>query len=415
MELLNQIGDFLGRGIGGKRSEPTTVCHTLSPSPFGAIQSVSSTQAMKLSAVYACVDVISNDVAKLPLEPYRVDEAGRKIKALDDPTYELLCFEPSPHHTRYTLMQALVASMLLRGEGFARIYRQADGTAREIRFVNAQSVAVLFDRNTDEIDSYYLSGTDEFVTPEDMIHLLNFSYDGKRGVSTLQHAGRTLGIATASEEHAGSFFNSGGAIRGIIKVDNIKVKEEEKARIRQEWANNFVNNSSQVAILGGSATFTPISISPKDAQLLESRQFNLPEICRFFRVSPIKIGDLSNTSYSSIEATNLAHLTDTISSYLEKIEQEFRRKIYPKAVRGRMRIEFDTSLFIRGDIASTTDMLARMIPSGVMTINEARARLNMPPVEDGDEPLMMVNITTLKKAQTESQNTPTNHKQEHDG
>lgn len=391
--------ELLGANLFNKperRASSTNYCGNTTVRSVGS--SVSESQAMKLSAVYACVDVISNDVAKLPLEPYYIDSKGRKSKAYLDPSYELLCFEPSPHMTRYTMMQTLVASMLLKGEAFAEIVRLPNGTAQQIRVIPCSDVTVILRQPLGVIDCYYIGREDRYIEVENMIHLLNFTYDGIRGVSTLMHAARTLRIATASEMHAEDFFTSGAKMIGIIKMDNLKLKESEKKDIRDEWQNNFNSGGHTPAILSGNATFTPISISPKESQLLESRQFNLPEICRFFRVSPTKIYDLSNLSYSTLEATNLAHVTDTISSYLEKIEQEIRRKVFPKGVRERIRVEFDTSVLVRGDIAATTDMITRMIPAGVMTINEARSKVNLPPVDGGDEPMMMVNIGTLANA-----------------
>lgn len=359
--------------------------------------SLSKEAAMKLSAVYACVIAISEDIAKMPLEPYIMDDKWRKVKAYDDPTYELLCLEPNPDSTRFTLIQALVASMLLNGEGFAKVSRDSSGKATSITFVPYSDVTVYVDAITERIDFYLLNRTGEVVEVEDMIHLLNFTYDGVRGLSTLSFAARTLGIANASEEHAKRFFTNGGSARGILKYSALKLKQSQRDEIRKEWEENY-RNGNAVAILDGGAEYQSLSISPKDAQLLENRQFNLPEICRFFRISPVKIGDLSKSSYSTVEATNIDYITSTLNTYMVKIEQEFRRKIYPRARRSRMSVEFDPSALLRADTSAQTDLVARMIPVGVFTINEARAKLNLSPIEGGDELLTMVNMQPLKTA-----------------
>lgn len=359
--------------------------------PYG----LSQEGAMKLATFYACVDVISTDVAKLPFEPYALDAQGRRVKALTNPSYQLLNMIPNEGTTRFTLFQCLVASMLLHGDGFASIERDPrTGLAQSIHFERYHDVSVFYRPPGDGggIAYYRSARTGKTYEPNDMIHILNFSYDGLRGVGVIRHAAQVLGVSIASDEQAGAYVTAGGAVTGLLTVERPKLRKEDKEEILNEWGEVTRRG---VGVLGGDTRYTSLSVNPKDAQLLESRQFNVVEICRFFRISPVKIGDLTKSSYSTVEATQLAYLTDTLSTHLAKIELEFWRKVYPPKMRAQMRVAFDPSALLRADTSSLSAMLTQMMGGGAMTINEARQLLNLAPIEGGDEPLIMLNMTKL--------------------
>lgn len=351
---------------------------------------------LKISTVFACIDAISSDIAKMPLEPYFVDDKGIKRKALSDTTYNLLNFEPNEYMTRFTFMQSLVISMLTKGNGFAYIERDNTGTAKALYYVPADDVTVYKNPQTRIIEYYRINPTAYVVEPNDMIHLLNFSIDGVEGVSTLSYAGNTLGLTRNSEKQALKSFSDN--VTEVLSTDNPHLTKEQREQIREEWYKNMSEGGSGLAILGGGLSYNKISINAKDAQLLESRAFNVPEICRFFRVSPVKVGDLSKSSYSTVEATNIAYLSDTLSPYLEKIELEFRRKIYPTEKKKRMKIEFDPSALLRADSSAMAQLYSSLFPLGAITTNELRDKLNLPPIEGGDTPFVMVNTIPLKDA-----------------
>lgn len=351
---------------------------------------------LKISTVFACIDAISSDIAKMPLEPYFVDDKGIKRKALSDTTYNLLNFEPNEYMTRFTFMQSLVISMLTKGNGFAYIERDNTGTAKALYYVPADDVTVYKNPQTRIIEYYRINPTAYVVEPNDMIHLLNFSLDGVEGVSTLSYAGNTLGLTRNSEKQALKSFSDN--VTEVLSTDNPHLTKEQRDQIREEWYKNMSEGGSGLAILGGGLSYNKISINAKDAQLLESRAFNVPEICRFFRVSPVKVGDLSKSSYSTVEATNIAYLSDTLSPYLEKIELEFRRKIYPTEKKKRMKIEFDPSALLRADSSAMAQLYSSLFPLGAITTNELRDKLNLPPIEGGDTPFVMVNTVPLKDA-----------------
>ncbi len=174
---------------------------------------------MLLSAVYRCVDVISSSVAQLPLEPYFIDSSGYKTKYVNHPTYYLLNKEPNSKMSRFTFIQVLIASVLLRGNGYAYIERDKSGNAISLQYLDPDLVTVV---TTDKANKqmYSVTGFNYLVEPINIIHILNFSYDGINGISTLSHAKQTLGLSTDSEAHAAGFFKGGANLAGILKAQS---------------------------------------------------------------------------------------------------------------------------------------------------------------------------------------------------
>lgn len=356
--------------------------------------------AMLLSTVYRCVDVISDSIAQLPLETFKVDSDGFKRPYMDHPVYSILNEEPNEDMTRYTFFKTMVASVLLKGNAFAYIERDNRGNAIQLIYLPFYSVGIVWvvDANGVKRKRYKVVGFSELVHPKDIVHVLNFSYDGIIGVSTLTHARQTLSISTDSEQHAQNFFRNGAGMAGVLTVEGVRMNDKQRDENYREWQKRVVDNSNGVVILEGNMKYQPITINPKDSQLLESRQFNVVDICRFFSVSPVKAFDLSNSSYATVEATQLAFLTDTVAPMLTKIELELQRKVFLPSEKRLVKAEFNTSGFLRADKAAQATYLQTMFNIGAMTPNEIRRENNLPKVEHGDNAFVQVNIQTLEKA-----------------
>jgi HK97 family phage portal protein len=250
---------------------------------------------------------------------------------------------------------------------------------------------------------YQVNGFSELVEPKDMIHVLNFSYDGIKGVSTLEHARQTLSIATSAEESAKGFYESGGQLSGVLTVEGARLSKEQKDQIYQTWRDRtdpVTGTPNGIAVLEGNMKYQPISISPSDSQLLESRQFNVVDICRFFSVSPVKAFDLSKSSYSTVEATQLQYLTDTALAVITKIEQEINRKVFLPSERNIV-AEFDTSAILRTDKSAQATYWKELFNIGAATPNEVRRENNLDRMENGDKAFVQVNVQTLDNATKE--------------
>ena len=359
-----------------------------------------SVDPMRLSAVYRCVEVISDSVAQLPLEPYEIIEGGTR-KYTAHPSYYLLSKEPSPNMSRYTFMKSLVSSILLAGNGYAWIKRDGMGNASEILYIPPEYVTILIEKGNLPIPqgiSYNIAGIGK-IPPRDMIHVINRTIDGLHGLSTITYAAQTLDLAASSEAHARGFFTGGANVGGILTVDG-PLSQKQGEEIKAKWNQSFgpVGTPNGVAVLPGNMRFSQVTVNPADAQLLETRQYSVVDICRFFGVSPVKCFDLSHSSYSTVEATQLAFLTDTLAPILEKIELEFERKLFREDEKFRIDVRFDTSALLRADMGSRATFMQSLFNMGALSANEVRADLGLPPIDGGDEHFVQVNLQTLTSA-----------------
>ena len=260
---------------------------------FNSYSSYQNNRALLLSAVYRCVEVISDAIAELPIFTYIVDSKGFKTEAKNHPVYNILGKSPNKKMSRFTFMKLLVSSMLLKGNAYALIERDGNKKVKSLIFLPAEYVTPIELPNDIE---YKVLGLKNNVKSEDIIHLLNFTYDGVNGVSTLQHARKTLGLSFSAEDSAEGFYRGGGNLSGVIKVES-SLTSKQKQDIRDSWNRAFSGSNgvpNGVCVLEGNMSYQPISVNPADAQLLDTRKYNVIDVCRFFCVAPIKCFDLSS-------------------------------------------------------------------------------------------------------------------------
>ena len=404
---MSWLTDLLGIGTGASVSNGMPGVSVFTPP-----SDLSPREAMGLSTVFACVDVISSGVAKLPLIPYVIKGAEKRPMDKED-IYYFLNFTPNPNQTRFDFLKTLLVNVLIDGNGYARIRRdELTGYGNRLEIWSSADVSIITDKAGTTIRGYYNARLDTEVPAGDMVHIRNFSEDGIKGVSVLTYARNTLRLNARADEEAGKYFDDGRGSFGILSTDSARLNKEQRDAIRKEWQNNFSslgNGQSGLAVLEGGMKYQRVTINPADAQLLQTRQFSVSEICRFFNVSPVKVHDLSKSSYSTLEAVNLAFLTDTLSPYLTQIETELWRKIFPRNARKTHRIEFDTSAFQRGDSTAQAALLTSLFNNGAITSNEIRAKFNLPPIEGGDEAFIQVNMMRLNSpAQAEQEDNNSN-------
>lgn len=357
--------------------------------PYMGTTDPATASALRLSTVYRCVEVISSSVAQLPIDLYSVDVEGYKKKDWTHSVAVLLATEPNEKMTRYNFIKVIVATILLKGNAFALIKRDK---------VTQNPISLeLIDNEKMEIKGgkYLLDGKP--INPANILHFLNYSNDGINGISVLQHAKKTIALSTNSESHAAGFFKNGANVSGILTVQG-SLSKTQKEDIKTSWQNTFdpvTGTPNGIAVLEGNMDFSPISINPSDAQLLETRQFNVIDICRFFGVSPVKAFDLTKSSYSTVEATQLSFLTDTLSPLMENIELELERKLLLPSERMKFDIKFNVDALLRVDKNSLADYYSKLFNIGAITINEIRKELNLHRLENGDINFLQVNIQSV--------------------
>lgn len=350
-------------------------------------------EAMKLSTVARCVNLISDSIAQLPIEIFREDRNGFKKQIYNNPVGIIINETPNARMTRFTFIKTLVQSMLLDGDGYAYIERE-NGNPIAIHYLPVEYVVPQVPTYLNMPVTYKVTGINGDVAEADMIHLMQYTSDGINGESVIEHAKKSLELAWSELEHAENFFSSGASAFGILKSSGM-MKESQKKELRQSWNEARFGGGQMkgVVLLDEGFDYKQIALNPADSQLLESRKFTVEEICRFFNVSPTKAFSSTNSvSYNSLEQENLAFLTNTLQPILTKIELEFERKLFAGK---NIVVRFNTLQLSRSDSNAQSNFITKMLSWGVYTINEARQQLNLPPVEDGDKTLVPVNTMTL--------------------
>ena len=374
--------------------------------PYGFASNPISVQlSMQLSAVYRCVEVIGDAIASQSWLVQEYDEQEGFVTNMFHPSAYMLNTEPAPYMSRYTMMKTLVAKVLLEGNGYLQIAR--DGRGDPVRLDLVTELVKMYINKDGTV--YYLvgnEGNERRVEGTEMIHVLNFSYDGLTGVSTLKHAADTMALAYSSEKTAKGFFSSGANMSGIISAEG-KMTREKATAIKNSWAEAFNVTSGSpggIAVMEGGLEFKPITVNPKDAQMLETRQYNVVEICRFFGVSPSKVFDSNNLTYSNIESFQLGFLTDTISPLDAKIEAEFNRKLFRPSLRQKTRLNLNIDELLRANLDARANYASKMFQVGGYTVNEVRKECGNPKFkhENADKPMIQISMAPVDQLQTKT-------------
>lgn len=367
--------------------------------------------AMNLSAVYRATELISDSIAMLPIKVQQTDKKDGKNEIENHPL-KIVFGEKNNGNvlSKYTLIKLLVQSVILRGNGFAYIERAEDGTVKNLRFLESHDVVIKWDKYQNRLFYQVTVFNKKMnVEPIDMIHLLKNSYDGVTGLSVLSYAARTLKTANATEASAQSFFDNGCNLSGVLTVTG-QLQQKQKDEIRSSWAQAYANGGQGLAVLQGNMSYQPIQISAKDSQMLESRQFNVQDIARFFGISPVLLGDLSHASYNTIEAVQQEFLLHTLQPYVTMIENEFNRKLLKPSER-KLSIVLETNEILRTNKQAQGQYYATMLSNGILTRNEVRKELGYNPVEGGDELIIAytkIEDNTLTDSKEENKEDNTN-------
>lgn len=378
----------------------------------GAGKSVTTQTAIQLSTVYACVRVISETVASLPLGVYEATDDGN-LKAGDHPLYHLLHDEPNAEMTSFVFREVMLAHLLLYGNSYSQIIRSGKNTVVGLYPLLPDHMDVDRDSKGNLTYTYTTSdGKTVVIKPQDILHIPGLGFDGIIGYSPIALEKNAIGLGIASEEYGSKFFSNGARPSGILTHPN--TVKNPKA-VRESWNSAYggSSNSNRVAILEEGMTFTPLSIPNNEAQFLETRKFQVDEICRIFRVPPHLVGNLEHATFSNIEHQSIDFAVHTIRPWLVRIEQSMNRALFTDQEKGRFYVQFNIDGLMRGDYKSRMEGYAIARQNGWMSANDIRALENQNPIpkdEGGDAYLVngnMIPITTAMKAQTPAEPTQT--------
>ena len=370
-------------------------------------KTVTERSAMQMTAVYSCVRILAEAIAGLPLHVYRYNSDGGKEKAIDHSLYLILHDEPNPEMSSFVFRETLMTHLLLWGNAYAQIIRNSKGEVMALYPLMPNKMSVDRDENG-QLYYQYLRSTDEvggknetvILKPTDVLHIPGLGFDGLVGYSPIAMAKNAIGLAIATEEYGAKFFANGAAPSGVLEHPGT-IKDPQ--RVREAWQSQFggSQNSGKIAVLEEGMKYTPISISPEQAQFLETRKFQINEIARIFRVPPHMVGDLEKSSFSNIEQQSLEFVKYTLDPWVIRWEQSIMRTLLTPEEKKSYFVKFNLEGLLRGDYQSRMNGYATARQNGWMSANDIRELENLdriPAEAGGDLYLINGNMLPLQQA-----------------
>ena len=352
---------------------------------------IDESTAMRISAFYSCVLLISDTISTLPVDSY-IRRDGNRVPFRPRPEWVM---KPDVDLLRSEHYQQVLVSLLLDGNAFIRIYRDSRGDVANLVVLDPMRITVRRNPATREIEYVFDSSDAGVVSKDDMLHITEMRKPGAlRGLSRVSELKDNLGLASALQSFASRFFGQGATVQGIIEFPgNLTREQATNLRDNFDISHKSYKKAHKTGVLSGGAKYTKTGTAPDEAQMLESRKLAIEEIARMFRVPPhmIAITTPGAMSYASLEQNNINFVVHTLRPYLEKIEQAYTTLLPSEAF-----IKFNVDGLLRGDYTTRIQGYSIGLQAGFYSVNDVRRFEDLRPVEDGDQfrvPLANINIT----------------------
>lgn len=369
---------------------------------FGSTTSgkaVNERTAMQTSAVYACVRILAESVAGLPLHVYERTANGSKSTKPSHPLYRLLHDEPNREMTSFVFRETLMSHLLLWGNAYAQIIRDGRGFPIALYPLLPDRMAVDRNESGELVYTYQSDKGQVKLRRENVLHIPGLGFDGLIGYSPIAMAKNAVGLALATEDYGAAFFANGANPGGVLEHPGV-IKPEQADRLRESWQSQFGGaNAHKVAVLEEGLKFHQMSIPPEQAQFLETRKFQINEIARIFRVPPHMVGDLEKSSFSNIEQQSLEFVKYTLDPWVVRWEQSLQQALILPSEKATIFIKFNLDGLLRGDYQSRMQGYSTGIQNGFMSVNDVRGLedMNLLTAEEGGD-LHFVNGNMVKLA-----------------
>ena len=351
---------------------------------------VNERTAMQTTAVYACVRILAEAVASLPLHVYEYQDDGGKKLVHDHPLYYLLHDEPNPEMTSFVFRETLMSHLLIWGNAYAQIIR--DGAGRvlglypllpdkmDVQRDDKGNIYYVYSRNSDENPMFKEYGNIR-LKAEDVLHIPGLGFDGLIGYSPIAMAKNAVGMTLACEEYGASFFANGANPGGVLEHPGVL---KDPSKVRESWNSVYrgVSNAHKIAVLEEGMKYQQIGIPPEEAQFLETRKFQINEIARLYRIPPHMVGDLDKSSFSNIEQQSLEFVKYTLDPWVIRWEQSLQRSLLLPGEKGKYFIKLNVDGLLRGDYQSRMNGYAVGRQNGWFSANDIREMENMNPIPD---------------------------------
>lgn len=362
-------------------------------------KAVTADGALQLSAVFACVELLAQTISTLPLYVYRDDPNGGRHPDKESRLWYLLHERPNAWMTPCEFISAMVVNRMLRGNAYAHIVRDVDGDPIALIPLSADQMEVSV-INGGEVYTYYQDGVISAIAPENIIHWKGLG-NGFMGLSKLEYMRVSTTEAVRAQDNATKLFGKGSKPSGIIQTDQ-RLDDEQIRGIRRRFASMASSSDgSGVYIVDRGLHYSQVSLTPADAQLLESRKFSVEEICRWFGVPGVLVNTTGQTTWGSgIEQITTGFHKFTIAPLCRQLEQAIARRLVTTDETD-VTIEFKLDGFLRSTPAERASFYSNMCTNGLMTRNEIRALENLPPIEGGEDLTVSSGLITIDQLRKE--------------
>jgi HK97 family phage portal protein len=381
------------------------------PFSFGgtaAGKTVNERTALSVTTVYACVRVLAEALAGLPLHVYRYKSDGSKERDIAHPLYRLLHDAPNAEMTSFVWRETLMAHLLIYGNAYSQIIRDGRGQVAGLYPLLPSNMDISRDSDGEIVYTYRSEKGEVQLRRWNVLHIPALGFDGLMGYSPIAMAKQAIGTALAVEEYGAAFFANGANPGGVLEFPGV-VKDIQ--RVKETWNAGYQGaaKAHKIAILEEGAKFSPMSIPPNEAQFLETRKFSTNEICRLFKVPPHLVGDLERATFSNIEHQSIDFVTHSVRPWVSRWEQSLQQSLILPSEQSGVFIRFNLDGLLRGDYASRMQGYATARQNGWLSANDIRELEDMnriPAEQGGDEYLVngsMISITAAKKILEEGQ------------
>ena len=362
-------------------------------------KAVNERTAMQITSVYACVRILAESIASLPLHVYQYKSDGGKERVATHPLYYLLHDEPNPEMTSFVFRETLMSHLLLWGNAYAQIIRNGRGDVVALYPLLPNRIFVDRDKSGSIFYTYQSDNGVVKLRRDDVLHIPGLGFDGLIGYSPIAMAKNAIGMALATEDYGAAFFANGANPGGVLEHPGV-IKPDQADRLRESWQSQFGGaNVHKVAVLEEGLKFKQMSIPPEQAQFLETRKFQINEIARIFRVPPHMVGDLEKSSFSNIEQQSLEFVKYTLDPWIVRWEQSLTQSLLLPGEKTTIFIRFNLDGLLRGDYQSRMQGYSVGIQNGFFSVNDVRSLedLNLLTDEEGGN-LHVLNGNMVKLA-----------------
>ena len=355
---------------------------------------IDNDKALTLTAVWCAIRLLSESVSSLPCSVYTKQPNGDKVEDPKNRIYDLIKYRPNRYQNKITFFEYIMMSICTDGNSYVQIVRDGSGRPSQLIPISPDTVDVVI--NDGEL--FYQIDSVGILDSADVLHFKTLTDNGIDGISPIDQCKKALSWAINLEEYGDTFFKNGAKPSSVLSTDRA-LSEQAIERLKNSFSNTYakLKNSNSTIILEEGLSFTPISISPEQAQFLSSRQFSIEEVARIFNIPPHMLKDLSKSSFNNIEMQSQEFVTYTLMPYITRIENEMNYKLFRSNDVGKTFIEFNVNGLLRGDVKTRNEAYKTAITNGYMSINEVRQKENLNSIEGGDKHFMQLNMTTIEK------------------